>query len=284
MNFAVYTSFYKDRAEKGIEFAAERAASLGLEGVEYFGRVPSELWRDAERERQILSKNGLRVVCYSVLAQLFCEDQEAFWEQMKREIEAAATLGSPYFHHTVFPHYSMRNVQNSYEEVFSKIVDLAERIAKECNRRGMTCLYEPQGVYFNGIDGLERLLFEMKRRGCEVGICGDFGNSLFVDVDPVEIFRRFGTEIRHVHVKDYRLSDHQETNQRSYESLSGRLIYETKLGTGAVNFAEGFRLLKQYGYDGAVSLEFDGDDQELGTSLKTTKKFCETNRSQEEEI
>ena len=273
MKYAVYTSFYRDRAEKGIEFAASRAASLGFDGVEYFGRVPSELWRDAEQERQILSQYGLSVVCYSVRAQLFCEDQETFWEQMKREIEAAETLGSPYFHHTVFPHYSMKSVQNSFEEVFPRIVDLAEKIAKECNRRGMICLYEPQGVYFNGIDGLEQLLLEMKRRDCDVGICGDFGNSLFVDVDPVAIFKHFGKDICHVHVKDYRLSDRIEMDRKGYESLEGNLIYETALGTGVVNFGEGFRILKEYGYDGAVSLEFDGDDRELSRSLELTRQF-----------
>lgn len=284
MKFATYTSFFKDRSEKGIEFAAARTASLGFDGVEYFGRVPTDLGRDAARERQILSEYGLEVVCYSVRAQLFCEDSRFLVEQMKREIKTATLLGSKYFHHTLFPLYSMRDVQNSYEEVFEGVIDSAEEIARECNRRGITCLYEPQGVYFNGVGGLERLLLELKRRGCEVGICGDFGNSLFVDVNPVEIFKHFGKDIRHVHAKDYRLSDHPETDKRSYESLSGRLIYETTLGTGAVNFEEGFRLLKQYGYDGAVSLEFEGNDEELRASLEKIKHFCKINRLQEEKI
>ncbi len=284
MKFAVYTSFFKDREEKGIEFAASRAASLGFDGVEYFGRVPTDLLRDAPRERQILSQYGLEVVCYSARAQLFTDAPRMVEAQMKHEIETAALLGSKYFHHTVFPHYSMTNVENTYEEVFERIVDLAEKVAKECNRRGIVCLYEPQGVYFNGIQGLDRLLSEMKRRGCEVGICGDFGNSLFVDVDPVEIFKHFGKDIRHVHVKDYRLCDERESDQRSYESLGGHLIYETILGTGVVNFTEGFRLLRQYGYDGAVSLEFDGDDEVLRSSLEKIQAISgETNRLEEEQ-
>ena len=274
MKFASYTQFFRDREERGIEYAASHAASLGFDAVEYFGRVPSDIGKTAAREREILSAYGLEVACYSVLARLFTENPKETEEKMKREIEAAALLGSPYFHHTVFPNYTMKTVENSFDEVLAGVVEPSEKVAKECNRYHITCLYEPQGVYFNGIYGLDRLLSEMKLRGCEVGICGDFGNSLFVDIDPIEIFRHFSADIRHVHVKDYRLTDIPEPNKRTYESLGGRLIYDAPLGTGVVDFREGFRLLAACGYNGTVSLELDGEDEEILRSLSLVRELA----------
>ncbi len=272
MKYISYTQFYRDRAEKGIEYAAAHAAELGFDGVEYFGRVPSGICENAAYEREVLSRYGLEVACYSVMVQLLCDDPARTEAQMLREIEAAEALGSPCFHHTLFPPYSMKGVTHTYEEVLDRILDSAERIAKECDRRGILCLYEPQGVYFNGTEGLSRILRELRNRDCRVNVCGDFGNSFFVDVDPCEIFDRFAREIRHVHVKDYLLTDRIDPQKRTYESLSGKLIYDTTLGTGAVNFSHGFRALRQVGYDGAISFELEGSDRELREALTFVKQ------------
>ncbi len=263
MKFTNYTQFYRDRDGQGIVYAARHTRSLGFDGVEYFTRAPAELWRTAKEERRVLDGHALGVSCYSVLVGLYSDDPRTVEEQMARHLEAAAILGSPYVHHTLFPPYSMKGVTASYGEVFAGVIDLAERIAKRCEALGMVCLYEPQGVYFNGIDGLSRIYSELKERGCRIGICGDFGNSFFVDVDPKDIFDRFAAEIRHVHVKDYRLTHEIDPAKRVYESLSGRYIYDTEVGTGAVDFTHGFRALQAVGYDGAVSFEIEGSDEEL---------------------
>lgn len=273
MNFTNYTQFYRDRDGQGIEYAARHTRELGFDGVEYFTRSFSDLWRTAAEERRVLDEYGLPVSCYSVSVQLFCDDPRTVEEQMARQLEAAATLGSPYVHHTLFPPYSMKGVSASYDEVFAGVIDSAERIAKRCEALGMVCLYEPQGVYFNGIDGLGRIFGELKERGCRVGICGDFGNSFFVDVDPKDIFDRFAAEIRHVHVKDYRLTDVIDPDKRTYESLSGTYLYDTEVGTGAVDFAHGFRALQKVGYDGAVSFEIEGSDEQLKEALALIKRI-----------
>lgn len=274
MIFTNYNQFYLDRKERGIEYAAAHTRALGFDGVEYLGKACSEFWREAERERRVLDSEGLTVSCYSLSAQLFTDDQKTVEKQIARHIEAAAILGSPYFHHTIFPLYSApESWNNGYREVFEGIVDLAERIAKRCSEYGLTCLYEPQGMYFNGIEGLAKIYRELKERGCSVGICGDFGNSLFLEVDPVRVFEHFARDIRHVHVKDHLITDQIYPDKRSYQSVSGKRIYDVALGEGVVDFAQGFRALKEVGYDGAVSFELDGSDEMLRHSLTLIKNL-----------
>lgn len=271
MIFTNYTQFYRDRSARGIEYAASHTRALGFNGVEYFGRAHAQILPEAGRERQVLDREGLTVSCYSILAQLFTSDQKTVEEQMARHVEAAAILGSPYLHHTLFPPISMKTVTESCREVFEGVVDLAERIAKRCHDYGITCLYEPQGVYFNGVVGLSKIYEELKARGCDVGICGDFGNSLFVDVDPVEIFDHFASEIRHVHMKDYRMIGRGASDESAYESLSGKRFLDAPLGEGVVDFVHGFRVLRSVGYDGAVSFELEGGDDTLCRSLARIK-------------
>ena len=103
MIFTNYTQFYRDRNTLGIEYAASHTKALGFDGVEYYTRASSELWRSAAEDRRVLDGHGLPVSCYSVGVQLFTDDPETAEEQMARHIEAAAALGSPYLHHTLFP-------------------------------------------------------------------------------------------------------------------------------------------------------------------------------------
>ena len=271
MKWISYTPFYRDRKNHGIEYAARHASKLGFDGVEYLTRVPLGMLPIANQERAVLDSYGLNVACYSVFLQLFGADESVLMEQVKREIEAAAILGSKLFHHTLFPPCSMSGVCNTYDEVFSSIVGLADRIANECTRQGLRCLYEPQGVYFNGVRGLSKILGELRRRGAQIGVCGDLGNSLFVDEDPSEVVEAFADDILHVHVKDYRVTDRIETDKKAYTSLSGKQIYEAIPGEGSVDLRRCFRTLRGAGYDGAVSLEFDGNDDLILESLRFLK-------------
>ena len=70
MKFANYTQFYTDRKQYGMEYAAAHTAALGFDAVEYFGKVPTGIYPNAARDRNILSQYGLEVACYSVYVQL----------------------------------------------------------------------------------------------------------------------------------------------------------------------------------------------------------------------
>ena len=271
MKFANYTQFYTDRKLRGIEYAAAHTVALGFDAVEYFGKVPSGIYHNATEERKILFQYGLTVTCYSVYVQLLTANTNEVKKQIKEEIEAAVILGAKYFHHTIFPHYSVLNTNRTYEEVLSGVVDLVEYIAKECNQRGLVCLYEPQGAYFNGVDGLDRLFLEIKNRGYDVGICGDMGNSFFVDVNSKDIFKHFGKDILHVHAKDYLFTNEEISKESPHTSLSGAFIYDAPLGTGSVDLEYCLGKLKENGYDGTISFEIEGSDEYLRDALAAVR-------------
>ena len=261
MKISSYATFYNNVFTLNLEEAASSAAALGADGVELLDISPRT--GDALFQRftpdnfsVALNKHGLEVSCYSVGACLYTSDEKTAISSLFSHIDFASKLGSPFFHHTFTLGLDATPSTLPYADVLHRILPLAEKIADRCNAHGMVCLYEPQGYYFNGIEGIEKLYCEMKTRGYNVGICADTGNPLFVDCAPDAFIDHFKNEIRHVHVKDYvtslvPLGIHGDIQK----STSGIYLYDTPLGSGNVNVKKCLSLLKATNYNGYISLE-----------------------------
>ena len=113
----------------------------------------------------------------------------------------------------------------------------------------------------------------MKSRGCNVGICGDTGNSLFVDCDPVEIYKAFASDIKHIHVKDYYVTDTPVSGTKT--TLCGKYITEAPFGKGVVDFGACFALVP--GYNGDISYEFSGTDEDVAGAVAIVDKLLNKN-------
>jgi sugar phosphate isomerase/epimerase len=275
MKFSNYTVFSLDFCRKGLEYAIEHTLKMGFDSIEHIEFSDGQQLKlrslaQAKSMKRELDANSLSVTCYSMVYDVFEKDQKSLFDNMLKNIEYAAELGSPYFHHTVIPWYDYSMKTFSYDSALKSVADLLEEIAKRCNEYGMICLYEPQGIYFNGVDGLSKLLCEMKDRGCDVGICGDTGNSLFVDCPPLDIFKEFRRDIRHVHIKDYYFGEERE-GKKEYTTLSGMNIYDSPIGDGAAEIDKCLGLIPSY--DGAMSFEIDVDDETMKRAVDYVKKL-----------
>lgn len=262
-----YTTFFKDIKVHGVEYAVDRTVKLGFEAVEILGSARPSRWIK-NREmllslKQLLAENQLAVSCYSAVVDLLSENADDVVEHALTHIEYAAEIGSPYFHHTLVPGLVMSSDLPSFDEAFERVIDNATKIATACNRHGIVCLYEPQGLYFNGVSGLKKLIGEVRKRGCNVGVCGDVGNSLFVDCQPVDIFKEFAADIRHVHVKDY--SIYTEPCDGCYKSVGGKYLLPAEVGEGDIDIKSCLSCLDNY--DGFISFEFEADDEEIKRTI-----------------
>lgn len=272
-----YNEFKKDFFEHGIEYAAERSARLGFDAVEFLDICPAESCIperiNASDIRRVCGQNGLKISCYSVGADLLANDRFQLEKQLWRHIAFAAEIGSPYFHHTLVRSLMPDSRVPSYEAIFDSIVETAVQIANRCKTYGLTCLYEPQGLYFNGVDRLKHF-FECVRQECSnVAICGDVGNSLFVDTSANDIYDAFIDSIRHVHLKDFQVSDQPFENGVCFRSINGKYLRECQLGQGVVDLGYCFQKLKEQKYQGAISFEFDGDDSVLSAAIQLVRNL-----------
>ena len=278
MTITNYNIFSDDVRKFGIEYAIDHSAKLGFDSVEFidFRNSPDPIlpdFIDPEKTNALLAGNGLTVACYSYCSDLIAPDYEEQKPILFRHIELAGKLNCPFFHHTLVPLLTLPENAPSYDEIFETVVTRACEIADYAKKFNITCLYEPQGMYFNGTEGLGKFFREMKKRRDNVGICGDSGNSLFADVCPTDIFREFIDDIKHVHVKDYLVNTVSEKNPERFYSIGGKEIVDTEIGTGVVDFDACFDYLNKANYNSAVSFEINFDDETVRKSIEFIKKY-----------
>ena len=259
MDFIFYGEFSTTVRQKGIEETARFAKEKGFSGVEFLESsaqgttftlqdIPS-----AKKTAEILRAHGLDVACYSVECCLWADEVE----NLKKHAELASALGSPFLHHTLIPWLALDENSPSYEQAFEKIIERATEVANYAKSLGLICLYEEQGMYFNG-KGFDDFYLEIKRRCDNVGVCGDFGNDLFVDENPVDFIEKYKTEIKHAHLKDYQFlprSDQSEKGAEWYKTKGGNYLKDCPLGAGVVEFDKAFHALQTSGYQGKYALE-----------------------------
>ncbi len=278
MKLSSYNPFVADLAGRGLEYAAEHAASLGFDAVEWLERCPTGEGAaykkyDAAYVREVLARHGLTVSCFSVFANTLHEDHKAVDATLRSQIEYAAAIGSPAFHHTVIPWLTLPENAPTYDEVFECVLAYETEISNACRANGLLSLYEPQGMYFNGTEGLSRLIEALRAKGCDnVGLCADVGNSYYIDVPPMDIFETLGQYTGQIHLKDMRMtSTEQDIAGKMHRSLGGKYLYDTALGEGDVDIEGSLRILLRSGYDGALSFEIDGDDEYIRRSIGYVK-------------
>ena len=278
IKFVCYDQFRADLYQKGIDYAAAHAKALGFSAVEFLDSVHSESpvydHPEAPRFARVLADHGLSVACYSVAADLYPHSPAAE-EALKRHARFAAALGSPFFHHTLQSYLRLPADAPTFDEILPTVLNSAEQIARECAALGLTALYEPQGMYFNGMQNLLRFLDAMAERVKNVGICADFGNPMFVGACPPKLMRLLAKHVRHVHIKDYLHTQTEPASRDRYHLADGSWLSDVAVGDGAVDVAACLEALKAVGYDGAFALEFSGSDARFAAAFARIRALWE---------
>ena len=276
---SMYSGFSSLLKTHGIECAASLAASLGFSSVEFIDIIGagSPTFQNTDQAilaRNILHKHALSVSCYSVGINLVniesgIQKNPAAIAELKRIADIAASLGSPYLHHTLFVNLTLPHNSPSFDEMLYPVVDAAVEVAGYCKNLGVSCIYENQGMYFNSVCNFRRFFHLMKSYCDNVGVCGDVGNSLFVDEEPFPFFETFVDDIKHVHLKDYKKTEHI----RELKSRGGTYLENVPIGTGDIDIASCLKTLKKHGYSGAFSMEDEFIDALPNTFSYLNKNF-----------
>ena len=270
MNYTFYTRFNEMLACDGAEKTAEYGKRMGFSSVEVLESIgaghPYAIpdVKTAGEVRRVFDAHGISVACYSVGCDVY--GNPASEDALVYHAEIAAALGCPYLHHTLKTGLVMRPDAPAVDAVLDEITAAAIRIADRAKPLGVTCIYEDQGMYANGIENFGRFYREVHRVCDNTGVCGDFGNILFVDEDPVQFLAAFAADIRHVHVKDYlrKTFDGAVPAGGWYPTKHGRYLRDTTVGAGIIDIPACMKVLHDAGYRGAYALElchpepFDG--------------------------
>jgi sugar phosphate isomerase/epimerase len=179
---------------------------------------------------------------------------------VQRAIQFASAIGCPCVDTTDGASrpegYTDEEVLAITRENFRQILEWAEDYE-------ITVNIETHGPYTNDPEILDRMLnfFDSPYLGLNL----DTGNTFIAGGDPVELTRRFMDKLRYMHLKD--VSESLAAMLRGEET--GIAMSESPIGSGvnAENIAACIRLLKEADWDGVISVECLGTDENLTASI-----------------
>ncbi len=136
--------------------------------------------------------------------------------------------------------------------------------ARACSDHGLqVAFHHHAGTLVETPGEVERLLESVDPD--LVGLCFDTGHYAYGGGDPVDAVRRYGSRIRHLHLKDIRpaIMDLVRREGVSFLDAVRRGVF-CELGEGTVDFPRVLERLSSLGYNGWVIVEQDVDMSQPG--------------------
>lgn len=223
----------------------ERTREYGYQGLELRG-VEGEM--DLTRARPFtpanlaatkreLADRGLPVCCLDTSVRLHETDASASLDEGRRHIDLAAELGSP--HVRVFGDRIPEGEPR--ESVLERVASGLIALGQHAEGTGVQVLLESHGDFSRSEDLAETLA---RAQHPNVGVLWDVHHPFRFQGEPVsETYNRLREWIRHTHLKDSRATP---------EGPRYCLV-----GQGDVPLEEVLRLLREGGYDGWLSFEWE---------------------------
>ena len=150
------------------------------------------------------------------------------------------------------------------EDQWNSALSVINQIATECSRLGLaTAFHHHAGTFVETPKEIERLC-----AGTDpdiIGLCLDTGHYLYGGGDPTEAVNKYGSRVRHLHLKDVQpevLESVRRDGVGFIEAVRRGVFCE--LGDGAVDFPAITRGLNECGYDGWAVVEQDVDAEQPG--------------------
>ncbi|MEK4508517.1 sugar phosphate isomerase/epimerase family protein [Paenibacillus sp. FSL K6-2524] len=244
---------------EAIEWVAEN-------GGEHIEIVPFgfDFESNPELEDQIREKAaamGIDVSNYAIGANFITDSEEAYEAEISRvisEVDRANRLGAKLMRHDVAsrPDTSIVN----FNEDLDRIAVACQRIADHAKQYGIITSVENHGYYVQASDRVQALLHAVNRPNFKTTL--DVGNFVCVDEDPISAVKKNIPFASMVHIKDFYIRPaHRNPGDGWFPSASGNFLRGAISGQGDLDLWEILRIVKQSGYDGYLSIEYEGMEE-----------------------
>lgn len=255
--------------------AIDKTKELGCEGVEFVlddnppeGYTPRDYALAlTERARE----KGLSVPIYTTGANFFVPEPEREAERLKKHIDIAAECGIPLLRHDVaWSYYPEYEGIKSYKAVIERVAPVISEVADYAKSVGVGTCSENHGRLMQDSPRMLELFTAVNNRN--YGFLCDIGNFGAVDEDCARAVSSLLEFIVHVHAKDvYTRSGMSFDPGRGFgKSRGGNYRRGAIFGQGDVAAYQILSAIKASGYDGFVSLEFEGlEETMLGIEIGT---------------
>jgi sugar phosphate isomerase/epimerase len=219
-----------------------------------------------EKAREI----GIEISNYAIGANFITSgesDYEAEIERVMGQVDIASRLGVKLMRHDVASRPIPETSIAQFEEDLPMLANACRRVADYAAEHGITTSVENHGFYIQASERVQRLINQVDRPNFKTTM--DVGNFMCVDEDSVSAVKNNLPFSSMVHIKDfYRRPSYRNPGEGWFQSASGNYLRGAIIGNGDIDMKEVIRVVKDSGYDGYLSVEFEGmEDCRKGSKI-----------------
>lgn len=275
-----FASYMKKTGANYIDIC-DKAKEIGYDAIEFIpftnGEGTTLEWSldMADKIRARCDEIGLEITAYTVGADVVKEEADETVKYLFDCLQITKRLGAKVMRHDVC---FKLPCGMTWEDAMHEAVPRIRRVADRAAEMGITTCIENHGRIFQDPERVEALVLATDRKN--FGWLCDMGNFLCTDCDPLESVKIASKYAVHVHAKDflYKRCDDVATAGFGIGTSGGNFIRGTVVGHGVVPIGECINVLRAAGYNGNVSLEFEGAEEPeyaLENGYKNLKAYVE---------
>ena len=269
MKICASTYSFGSYRSRGIDFMIEKAAELGFDGIEIVEGTfeGSDNAAVAAEVKKKCEEKGLSVASLCTGADLLYGDPEEQTKRLCALADVTAAYGASVMRHAVCYGFRGEKTHRSYDDAIVRIAPVCRAVAEYAASAGVVTCTENHGFFSQDSARVEKLINAVGHEN--FGALVDIGNFMCADEDPNFAVGVMAGYARHVHAKDFYLKSGSviDPGAGSFRTRAGNYLKGTIIGHGDARAAQSLGILKRSGYDGWISVEFEGMEDNL-TGLK----------------
>ena len=205
---------------------------------------------------------GIEIIAYTIGANLYRstkEESDTEVERLKGQVDVAAALGAPLMRHDVCYSEKQDGKIVSFDRMLPVIAENAKRVTEYAQSKGIRTCTENHGYIAQDSDRVEKLYNTVAHEN--YGLLLDMGNFACADEDSIRAISRLAPYAFHAHAKDfviYPFGKEPPEGSHCFSSRACNKLAGCAIGDGDIPVAQCIAILKRAGYDGYLSIEYEG--------------------------
>lgn len=251
---------------------ADFAKAHGAQGIEIVDTCVGDMKTEAQAHEfaAYCEKIGLEIPSFCTWADLLAPDFDAQVARLCTMVDRAAAFGCKTMRHdaTGGDFRKDRHTKIGYADGLETLAKGCRNVTAYAKTHGIRTLTENHGYFSQDADRVEMLINAVGDEN--FGALVDIGNFLCADENPPLSVGKLAPYAGMVHAKDFHVlpGDLPAPGEGWFRSRGGNYLRGAIIGHGNAHVTQSLGVLKRAGYDGFISVEFEGMEEEsLGVRL-----------------
>lgn len=262
----------------------ELAKQMGFDAIEFTDLCPPEGITEEEYAKQIKAEServGLPVSSYTVGADFInaqnIEDEIA---RICRKVDTASILGVNVMRHDATSGFKGNEAKyKGFDQALPLLIKGCKAVTDYAKRYGIETCVENHGFFSQESLRVEKLVNGVADEN--FGLLIDIGNFACADDPSPVAVGRLAPYAKYVHAKDFHIKSGNAINpgRGFFRSRGGNYLRGAIIGHGDIPVMQCLSILKNSGYDGYVSIEFEGMENAvdgISTGLENLRNMLKT--------